>query len=67
MAAAMGYTRTKPDDYDDLYSLAKKGADALKAVHGTSYRIGSTGRILYLASGTARSTSFIRPLTKFVV
>jgi carboxypeptidase A2 len=49
-----GYTRTKPDDYDDLYSLAQKGTDALKAVHGTSYRIGSTGRILYLASGTAR-------------
>ena len=30
-----GWTSAKPDNYDDIYSLAKAGAEALTAVHGT--------------------------------
>ena len=30
-----GWTLAKPDNYDDIYSLAKAGAEALTAVHGT--------------------------------
>ena len=30
-----GWTEAKPDNYDDIYSLAMAGVEALTAVHGT--------------------------------
>ena len=30
-----GWTAAKPDNYDDIYSLAMAGVEALTAVHGT--------------------------------
>ena len=30
-----GWTQAKPDNYDDIYSLAMAGVEALTAVHGT--------------------------------
>jgi len=40
-----------PENYDDLYQVAMKGADALKAVHGTNYEVGCIPCLLYVASG----------------
>ena len=30
-----GWTSAKPDNYDEIYSLARAGVEALTAVHGT--------------------------------
>ena len=46
-----GYTEEKPSDYQELYSLAKIGVNALQSVSGTSYIIGSIPDLLYIASG----------------
>ena len=34
-----GFTNDLPDDYQQLKTLADKGADALKAVHGKTYEV----------------------------
>lgn len=36
-----GYTSIRPSDYDEMMRVAKIGNDALYAVHGTRYRVGS--------------------------
>ena len=46
-----GYTTDRPQDYSDLYSLAKIGGKALEKVHNTSYLIGTIPDLLYIASG----------------
>ncbi|KAI1285364.1 Carboxypeptidase B [Halotydeus destructor] len=53
-----GYTDEIPPEYDELERVAIQGAEALKARRGTEYRIGSSARILYAASGTASDWAF---------
>ncbi|KAK2710442.1 hypothetical protein QYM36_011835 [Artemia franciscana] len=48
-----GYTKNTPEDIADLKRLAKIGAEALRSVHGTNFRIGTTPGLLYIASGSS--------------
>lgn len=41
-----GYTYDLPEDYSDLKSLGLAAAEALTAVHGTDYEVGSVTEIL---------------------
>lgn len=49
-----GFVETRPEDFSELYSLAKVGARAVQRVHNTSYLIGSVPDLLALASGTSQ-------------
>ncbi|XP_042856915.1 carboxypeptidase B-like [Penaeus japonicus] len=46
-----GYTSALPSDWQDLDDLAHSAVDALTAVHGTRYDIGSSTNVLYAAAG----------------
>lgn len=46
-----GYTSDLPEDWQELDDLAQSAVDALTAVHGTRYDIGSSTTILYAAAG----------------
>ncbi|XP_037782742.1 carboxypeptidase B-like [Penaeus monodon] len=46
-----GYTSALPADWQDLDDLAHSAVDALTAVHGTMYDIGSSTNVLYAAAG----------------
>ena len=46
-----GYTTDLPADYKDLYSKARRAADAVERVYGTRYQVGSSTRVLYAAAG----------------
>jgi len=47
-----GYKRkTYPEDVEELKALANKATAALKAVHGTTFEVGSPPDVLYAASG----------------
>ncbi|XP_071440233.1 carboxypeptidase B-like [Hetaerina americana] len=49
-----GWTDTvKPDDYYDMYVLAEKGVNALKAVRGTDYLLGTSAELIYASSGAS--------------
>ncbi|EFX75601.1 hypothetical protein DAPPUDRAFT_306729 [Daphnia pulex] len=48
-----GHKEEKPEDFSDLYSLAKIGSKALETVNGASYLIGSIPDLLYIASGSS--------------
>ena len=48
----LGFKQEKPEDFSDLYSLAKIGSNALETVNGVNYLIGSIPDLLYIASGT---------------
>ncbi|XP_058520271.1 carboxypeptidase O [Ochotona princeps] len=49
-----GYTSNKPSNYEELIQVGQKAANALKAKHGTNYRVGSSADILYSSSGSSR-------------
>nr|QFR04920.1 metallocarboxypeptidase [Euphausia superba] len=46
-----GFTTDLPDDWEDLDDLAQNAVDALTAVHGTNYDIGSSTNTIYAAAG----------------
>lgn len=46
-----GYKDEKPKDYYDMYILAEKGVEALEAVRGTDYLLGTAAELLYTSSG----------------
>merc|ERR1712002_423674 len=48
-----GFQSNTPDDYDQMYELALRGGDALKAVHGKTYETGCIPCMLYIASGSS--------------
>jgi len=48
-----GYTSNRPDDYSELYSLAKIGSSALEKFHDTEYLIGTIPDLLYTSSGSS--------------
>jgi len=48
-----GYTNDLPDDYQEMFTLAQKGADALTSVHGKTYEVGCIPCMLYIASGSS--------------
>ena len=39
MLLPWGYTHTLPDDYQTMFELAQRGADALYNVHGKTYEV----------------------------
>jgi len=45
------WTQDLPSDHSDLDELGNAGADALRAVHGTRYTVGSGANVLYFSSG----------------
>lgn len=49
-----GYKNEKPKDYYDMYILAEKGVEALEAVRGTDYLLGTAAELLYTASGMVK-------------
>lgn len=46
-----GYTSDLPEDVDELDSLGRKVNDAIRAVDGTRYTVGSSTNVLYAAAG----------------
>ncbi|XP_070579140.1 carboxypeptidase A1-like [Ptychodera flava] len=48
-----GYKYEHPKDYDANMAMGKAFADALRAVHGTNYTVGTPPDVLYRASGIA--------------
>jgi len=48
-----GYTNDLPDDYQEMLTLAQKGADALFSVHDKTYEVGCIPCMLYIASGSS--------------
>jgi len=48
-----GYTNDLPDDYQEMLTLAQKGADTLFNVHGKTYEVGCIPCMLYIASGSS--------------
>lgn len=48
-----GHKQEKPEDFSELYSLAKTGSNALEKVNGVNYLIGSIPDLLYVASGSS--------------
>jgi murein tripeptide amidase MpaA len=49
-----GYKNEKPKDYYDMYILAEKGVEALEAVRGIDYLLGTAAELLYTASGMVK-------------
>uniref|UniRef100_A0A5F9C9G0 Carboxypeptidase O n=1 Tax=Oryctolagus cuniculus TaxID=9986 RepID=A0A5F9C9G0_RABIT len=49
-----GYTKNKSSNHEELIQVGQKAANALKAKHGTNYRVGSSADILYSSSGSSR-------------
>ncbi|KAG0225789.1 hypothetical protein BGW42_004096 [Actinomortierella wolfii] len=48
-----GYTGTRPSNYQYLVGLANAAAQALRSVHGTSFRTGDIYNVIYPASGNS--------------
>jgi len=46
-----GYTSAYPDDYNELYTLGLFGANAIEAIYGSQYAVGTSTNVLYVASG----------------
>lgn len=46
-----GYTTKLPADFNDLLAMGNLAAEAIRKAHGMQYVVGSTARVLYLASG----------------
>ncbi len=42
-----GYTTSRPADYKDQMRVARAATEALRAVHGTSYRYGPINEVIY--------------------
>jgi len=49
-----GYNITLPYDYNELFTMGTIGANALKAVNGTVFTVGSSARLLYDNSGSSQ-------------
>lgn len=48
-----GWQQKYPDNWDDIYRVANAGAQALRKVRGTRYKIGPSSIALYPASGSS--------------
>ncbi|XP_054165079.1 carboxypeptidase B-like [Oppia nitens] len=48
-----GWTSELPKQYNDMVSMGQKAAQTLQQRYGTHYKVGSSTRILYAASGGA--------------
>uniref|UniRef100_A0AC35UE72 Cytochrome b5 heme-binding domain-containing protein n=1 Tax=Rhabditophanes sp. KR3021 TaxID=114890 RepID=A0AC35UE72_9BILA len=55
-----------PADINELYKVGKKAAQALKAVYGTNYVVGSGADTLYPASGGSEDWAKLKAKIKFV-
>ncbi|KAK4035914.1 hypothetical protein OUZ56_027992 [Daphnia magna] len=50
--SSYSYSSALPVEYPEMMNAMKAGVDALVATYGTPYEYGSTGTVLYIASGT---------------
>jgi len=51
---SFGYkAKTYPPDVNDLKALANEGVAAIKATHGTTFKVGSPPDVIYAASGAS--------------
>lgn len=48
-----GHTHTKPADYSDLASVARKAVKSISKVYGTPYKVGSSADLLYPTTGAS--------------
>ncbi|XP_017766579.1 PREDICTED: carboxypeptidase B-like [Eufriesea mexicana] len=48
-----GYTYSRPSDYWELASVAKKAIGAISKIHGTDYQFGPSADLLYPTSGAS--------------
>jgi hypothetical protein len=53
-----GFTPSLPLNYDESVQRAQKGVDAIKAVNGLEFELGSSARILYINSGASEDWAF---------
>ncbi|XP_073843960.1 carboxypeptidase B1 [Musca autumnalis] len=53
-----GWSSDLPDTWPDLHEVADAGAEAIKAATGTSYTIGSSTNVLYVAAGASDDYAF---------
>ncbi|XP_006887186.1 PREDICTED: carboxypeptidase A2 isoform X1 [Elephantulus edwardii] len=53
-----GYKCTKSENFEELDQVAQKAANALKSLHGTSYKVGPICSVIYQASGGSIDWSF---------
>ncbi|KAG8226504.1 hypothetical protein J437_LFUL007386 [Ladona fulva] len=59
------YSSELPDDWQELDHLAKEMRAAIASVHGTSYLVGTSGAILFPASGTSSDWAKAVPKIKY--
>ena len=52
------YTNRRTSDYNDQIAFARRAANALKAVHGHVYQVGTGSELLYVASGTSKDYTY---------
>jgi len=50
--SSYSYSSALPAEYPEMLRAMRAGVDALTATYGTVYNYGSTGTVLYIASGT---------------
>jgi hypothetical protein len=53
-----GYTTSLPPNYADTVAKAQVGVDAIRKVNGLSFTLGSSARILYVASGGSEDWAY---------
>jgi hypothetical protein len=53
-----GWTTTNPVGYNDMMNLGNRVATAIRQIDGRVYQVGSTARILYIASGSFTDWAF---------
>jgi len=53
-----GYTTALPSDYNTQIACSRAAADALRAVYGTTYRVGPIATTIYPASGSSADWAY---------
>jgi len=53
-----GWTTTNPANYNEQVSVGNGVAAAIRSVHNTVYTVGSTSRVLYIATGSFTDWAF---------
>lgn len=57
--SSYSYTSALPSDYTTMLRAMRAGVDAITATYGTVYNYGSTGTVLYIASGVSTDHYYV--------
>ncbi|XP_057372789.1 carboxypeptidase A1-like [Daphnia carinata] len=57
--SSYSFSSALPVEYPEMLNAMKAGVDALVATYGTPYEYGSTGTLLYIASGTTTDHYYV--------